>query len=209
MSRITFPAPENMNPAQREVYDAIVTGPRARLVGPLRAALHNPALADRWQKMGALLRFGTSIPARLSELAILVTARRWNSQLEWYIHAEAARVAGLPQGVIDAIALAEAPHFADAGDAAVYEFARQLQQSGNVSEPVYQQVLALYQEAGIVELGAIIGYYSMVAMTVNLHEIPLPDEGAAAPLAPAGVLTGASQAPGSAPLSVLPAGVSR
>jgi len=184
MARISFPSPETMNAEQRAVYDDIISGPRARLVGPLRAALHNPALADRWQKMGALLRFGTSISARHSELAILVTARRWNSQLEWYVHAAAARAAGLPQAVIDAMLVAQPPVFADAHDGAVYEYARQLLQQGVVEEPVYQAVLGLFGEAGTVELTAIVGYYSMVAMTLNAHHIPLPDEGAVAPLHP-------------------------
>jgi 4-carboxymuconolactone decarboxylase len=184
MARISFPSPGTMNAEQRAVYDDIISGPRARLVGPLRAALHNPALADRWQKMGALLRFGTSISARHSELAILVTARRWNSQLEWYVHAAAAQVAGLPQAVIDAMLVAAPPVFGDAQDAAVYEYARQLLQQGMVEEPAYQAVLGLFGEAGTVELTAIVGYYSMVAMTLNAHHIPLPDEGAVAPLHP-------------------------
>lgn len=171
-----------MNAEQRAVYDDIVSGPRARLVGPLRAALHNPALADRWQKLGALLRFGTSIDPRQSELAILVTARRWNSQLEWYIHAAAAQAAGLPQTVIDAIAVAAPPAFEDASDAAVYEYTRQLLQHGVVDDAAYQDVLAIFGEAGTVELTAIAGYYSMVAMTLNAHRIPLPDEGAQPPL---------------------------
>lgn len=173
-----------MNAEQRAVYDDIISGPRARLVGPLRAALHNPALADRWQKMGALLRFGTSISPRHSELAILVTARRWNSQLEWYVHAKAAQVAGLPQTVIDAMLVATPPVFDDVNDALVYEYARQLLQQGSVDEPAYQAVLAAFGEAGTVELTAIIGYYSMVAMTLNAHHIPLPDEGAVPPLHP-------------------------
>jgi 4-carboxymuconolactone decarboxylase len=184
MARISFPSPETMNAEQRVVYDDIISGPRARLVGPLRAALHNPALADRWQKMGALLRFGTSISPRHSELAILVTARRWNSQLEWYVHAQAAQVAGLPQAIIDAMRVATPPVFDDAQDAAVYEYARQLLQQGSVDEPAYQHVLETFGEAGTVELTAIIGYYSMVAMTLNAHHIPLPDEGAAQPLHP-------------------------
>lgn len=184
MARISFPSPETMNAEQRVVYDDIVSGPRARLVGPLRAALHNPALADRWQKMGALLRFGTSIAPRHSELAILVTARRWNSQLEWYVHAAAAQTAGLPQGVIDAMLVAAPPVFDDASDAAVYEYARQILQQGVVDEPAYQNVLGLFGEAGTVELTAIVGYYSMVAMTLNAHHIPLPDAGAVPPLHP-------------------------
>jgi 4-carboxymuconolactone decarboxylase len=195
MARISFPSPETMNAEQRAVYDDIITGPRARLVGPLRAALHNPALADRWQKMGALLRFGTSISPRYSELAILVTARHWNSQLEWYVHATAAQVAGLPQGVIDAMLIAAPPVFDDASDAAVYDYARQLLQQGSVDEPAYQAVLGLFGEAGTVELTAIVGYYSMVAMTLNAHHIPLPDDGAVPPLQP---VTGTA-------LTVLPA----
>ncbi|MCA1325088.1 carboxymuconolactone decarboxylase family protein [Herbaspirillum sp. alder98] len=176
MPRISFPSPETMSDEQRAVYDDIVSGPRARLVGPLKAALHNPALADRWQKMGALLRFGTSIPPRHSELAILVAARRWNSQLEWAIHAVAAQVGGLPDEVTEAIRVCGAPRFSDAADAVVYEYARQLQQTGNVDDACYASVLQLYGEAGIVELGAIIGYYTMVAMTLNVHQIPMPEE---------------------------------
>jgi len=198
MARISFPSPDTMNAEQRAVYDDIISGPRGRLVGPLRAALHNPALADRWQKMGALLRFGTSISARHSELAILVTARRWNCQLEWYVHAAAAQVAGLPQYVIDALLVATPPRFADAQDAAVYEYARQLLQHGVVDEPAYQDVLRQFGEAGTVELTAIVGYYSMVAMTLNAHHIPLPDAAAVAPLHPV-----AGNAP--ATLTALPA----
>jgi len=185
-ARISLPTPDTMNAEQRAVYDDIVGGPRARLVGPLRAALHNPALADRWQKLGALLRFGTSIPPRYSELAILVTARRWNSQLEWYIHAAAAREAGLPEAVIEAILAAAPPAFDDTGDAAVYEYTRQLLQHGVVDDAAYQRLLAIFGEAGTVELTAIAGYYSMVALTLNAHHIPLPDEGAEPPLHPVG-----------------------
>lgn len=186
LPRISLPTPETMNPEQRAVYDDIVGGRRARLVGPLRAALHNPALADRWQKLGTLLRFGTSIPPRLSELAILVTARRWNSQLEWLIHAGDGLTAGLPQSIIDAIAVATPPVFDNASDAAVYEYTRQLLQHGVVDDPAYQAVLEQFGEAGAVELTAIVGYYSMVAMTLNAHRIPLPDEGTEAPLRPVG-----------------------
>ena len=194
MTRISFPTPETMNAEQLRVYQDIIQGPRARLVGPLRAALHNPELADRWQKMGALLRFGTSISPRASELAILVAARRWNSQLEWHIHAAAAQDAGLPQAVIDALLVAAPPRFDDIRDGAVYEYARQLLQRGVVGEAAYQEVLAMFGEAGTVELTAIIGYYSMVAMTLNAHHIPLPDIDTPLPLNPVagnaeGVLT--------------------
>lgn len=173
--RISFPAPDTMTEEQREVYDQIVSGPRGTLVGPLRAALHNPALADRWQRLGQVLRFETSIPTHLNELAILVTARRWNSDLEWGIHAGDAERAGLPQAYMQAIREGHSPDFG-ADDAAreVYEFARQLLQTGNVADAAYDAILARWGELGAVELTAVIGYYSMVAMTLNVHRVPLP-----------------------------------
>jgi 4-carboxymuconolactone decarboxylase len=84
-----------MTPEQRRIYESIVNGPRGTLVGPLRAALHRPELADKWQQLGELLRYRTSLPPHISEIAILVTARRWNSQVEWHMHAIAAAKAGV------------------------------------------------------------------------------------------------------------------
>ena len=164
-----------MTPGQRVVYEKVVSGPREALVGPLRAALHCPELADRWQSLGVLLRFQTSIPPRLSELVILVTARRWNSQIEWYIHAEAARKASLPEPIIEAIRQGRSPEFEGADEAAVYEYARELQGSGQVSEAVYGKVLGRLGVVGVVELTAIIGYYTMVSMTLNTFEFELPE----------------------------------
>lgn len=175
MARIVLPTPETMTPEQRSVYDKIIAGPREAFVGPLRAALHCPELADRWQNLGVLLRYQTSIPPRLSELVILVTARRWNSQLEWLIHADAARRAGLPESIIEAIREGRSPEFEDPDEAAIYEYAREIQVSGRVSERIYADVLATLGVPGVVELTALIGYYTMVSMTLNAHEIPLPD----------------------------------
>lgn len=175
MARINLPVPETMTPEQRAVFDAVVRGPRGTLIGPLRAALHSPELAERWQQFGEILRYRTSLPARLTELAILVTARRWNSELEWVIHAKAATEAGLPANVIEAIRSGEAPEFADPEDAAVYEYARELQQTGEVSEATYDAIRERWHDVGVVELTAVIGYYTMVSMTLNSHHIPLPD----------------------------------
>lgn len=175
MSRIPLPTPESMSPEQRRVYDNIVSGPRGRLVGPLRAALHNPDLAERWQRLGEILRFDTVLPNKLNELAIIVTARRWNSQIEWHIHAEAALKAGLSPDVVAALKAAEKPNFTDDAEAVVYEFARQLQSHGTVEETVYDKALALWGVRGVVELTAVIGYYTMVSMTLNVHQIPMPD----------------------------------
>src|SRR4051794_31759348 len=115
-----------MSPDQRRVYDAIVTGPRGRLVGPLRAALHRPELAEKWQQLGELLRYRTSLSPMLSELAILVTAWHCQSNLEWHIHEQMAIAAELPQTVIKQVRDGVRP-VADHPDIGlVYDYAREL-----------------------------------------------------------------------------------
>lgn len=94
MARLPLPSVDEMTSEQREVHDEIVSGVRGRLVGPLRAVIHSPDLARRWSRLGEYLRFSTCLPKKLNELAIIVTGRRWNSQLEFLIHAEAAEAAG-------------------------------------------------------------------------------------------------------------------
>lgn len=173
--RIPLPGPDEMNAEQRTVYEKIVSGPRGKLVGPLRAALHNPSLADRWQALGQVLRYETSLHARLNELAILVAARHWNSELEWTIHAGEARRAGLDDATIEALRTGVLPDFTDDEQREVYEFSRELLENGRVGDAAYEAVRLRWGALGVVELTAVIGYYSMVAMTLNAHGIPLPD----------------------------------
>jgi len=183
MPRLHLPSVAEMTPEQHDVHDEIVSGVRGRLVGPLRAVIHSPDLARRWSRLGEYLRFSTCLPKKLNELAIIVTGRRWNSQLEFHIHAEAAKAAGLEPACIEAIRLAEVPVFADAAEAEVYEFTRLLQQTGNVDGPTHAAVTKRWGERGVVELTGVIGYYTMVSMTLNAHDIPLP-EGVVVPLSP-------------------------
>ncbi|TPG53770.1 carboxymuconolactone decarboxylase family protein [Roseomonas nepalensis] len=194
MARIPLPGPDELSPEQRKVYDSVVAGPRGQVIGPLRAVIHSPDLAARWSALGEILRFGTVLPKRLNELAIVVTGRRWSSQVEWWVHARVAAEAGIPQSAIDAIRRGEPPVFDDPEEALVYEFARALQLEGRVPPATYDAARALWGARGVVELTAVIGYYTMVSMTLNAHEIPLPDgvapvlaapESGLAPLPPA------------------------
>ncbi len=183
MARIPLFPMDGMTEEQRRVYDAVVSGPRGVMVGPLRAALHRPELADKWQQFGEILRYRTSLPPRLSELAILVTARHWSSQLEWQQHAPAALKGGLPPKVIEAIRLGQRPVFAAEDEQAVYDFCVQLHENKSVNDSSYGRARDFLGEVGMVELTALIGYYSMVAMTLIAHEVPLP-AGAAPELPP-------------------------
>jgi 4-carboxymuconolactone decarboxylase len=175
LPRIPLFTPDSMTPGQQRVYEAIVSGPRGKLVGPLRAALHCPELADKWQQLGEILRYRTSLPPRLSELAILVTARHCNCDLEWYIHEQMARQAGLEVAIIEEIRGGRRPGSADAEALVIYDYAEELNRLKTTSDAIYQRALKLCGVVGVVELTALIGYYTMVAMTLNAHGIPLPD----------------------------------
>jgi 4-carboxymuconolactone decarboxylase len=164
-----------MSPEQRQVYDKVVSGPRGKMEGPLRAALHNAELADRWQALGALLRYNTLLPPRLSELAILVTGRACNSPFEWFAHRREAEKIGIEPAILEALLAQIEPRFASEDERLVYWFASELNRHKSVSEKTYTQCMERFGERAVVELTALVGYYTMVAMTLNAHEIPLPE----------------------------------
>jgi 4-carboxymuconolactone decarboxylase len=175
MPRITLPTPETMDADQRRVHDKIVSGRRGKIQGPLRAALHNADLADRWQALGELLRYNTTLTPRQSELAILVTGRACNSPFEWYAHRLEAERVGIEAPVIEAILARTPPAGLTADDAAIVQVAAELNAYHSIADATYADALARLGERKLVELTALVGYYTMVAMTLNAHEIALPE----------------------------------
>jgi 4-carboxymuconolactone decarboxylase len=175
MPRISLASPETLTEEQRRVYDKVVSGPRGQLRGPLRAALHNPELADRWSALGELLRYRTTLSPRLSELAILVTALSCRSPFEWHAHRAEAEKAGLETPIIEAVLAGTEPPGLSADDGLVVRYALELNRHNSVSDATYAAALARLGERTVVELTALVGYYTMVAMTLNAHEIPLPE----------------------------------
>lgn len=182
--RIPLLTLEEMSDEQRHLYDQVVSGPRGQMIGPLRAAIHSPELARRWSALGEFLRFQTCIEPRFTELAVLVTGRRWTSQVEWWVHAKVSEEAGIPVAVIEAIRDLRPPVFHETADFEVYEFARLLQHDGQVSLETHQAIERRWGTRGVVELTAVVGYYTMVAMTLNAHRIPVPEAPAPLPDAP-------------------------
>jgi 4-carboxymuconolactone decarboxylase len=176
-------APERMTARQREVAEAIAGGPRGGLRGPFQAWLRSPEVADRFQRVGEYVRFQSSIPPALNELAILVTAREWTAQFEWHAHHALAMKAGLPPAIAEAIARGERPEGMDADQNAIYEFAVELHRDRSVSDATYAAVAGRFGERGVVDLIAACGYYVAVAMTLNVSRVPLPD-GVPPPLEP-------------------------
>jgi len=175
MPRMTFPDPATMDEAQRRVHDKVVAGRRGRIVGPLRAALHSPELADLWQAFGEFLRYRTQLTPRQSELAILVTGRACRSPFEWHAHVAEARKAGIDEATITALREERVPEGLPAAEAVVVRYARELNRLRSVGDAVHAEATALLGVRAVVELTALVGYYTLVAMTLNAHEIPLPD----------------------------------
>ena len=174
MTRIPELVVENLTPEQRRVHDAIVSGPRGRIVGPLRVWLESPELADPAQALGAFCRFGTSLPRRLSELAIITTGAFWRASFEWHAHAPMAIEAGIDAAAVEAIRTGKTPHFSRADEAAVHGFARELIETRRVSEEAFRRAVGELGLKAVVELVGILGYYSLVSLTLNAFEVPVP-----------------------------------
>jgi 4-carboxymuconolactone decarboxylase len=166
---------DEMSADQRRVAEAATSGKRGRIPAPLRAWLHSPEMGDRAQHLGEFLRYDTSLGPLLSELAILVTARFWTSQYEWYAHKKEALKAGVDPAIIAAIATRQPPAFDDPRMKAVYDYARELHERRTVSQPVHDAAEAAVGATGVVELVGLLGYYTLVAMTLNAFEIGVPD----------------------------------
>ena len=165
---------DSMTPAQREVAAAISAGPRGEVRGPFIPLLHHPDLASKIQALGEQLRWKGKLPAALTELAVLITARRWTCQHEWLIHSKLALNAGIPAAVVEAIQQGTEPAGMNEDQAAVYRFCKEAHATGRVGDDAFDAVNARFGREGAVELLVLCGYYSMMAMVLNTAEMPLP-----------------------------------
>ncbi|MDX2205877.1 MAG: carboxymuconolactone decarboxylase family protein [Hyphomicrobiaceae bacterium] len=165
---------EAMTPAQAQMADAVLGGPRGRLVGPFNAWLRSPDLGNRLQKVGEYIRFSSSLPARLNELAILIVARSWTSQFEWWAHHRFALEAGLDPQVAADIAAGRRPTTMQADEAILYDFATELRRDRRVGEATYEAMRRQFGEQAIVDVIAAMGYYDIVSMTLNVAEVAVP-----------------------------------
>jgi 4-carboxymuconolactone decarboxylase len=175
MSRLTPLPMDQMTPEQREVAEAIASGPRGGIRGPFEAWLRSPVLADRAQKLGEYCRFNSSLPPHLSEMAIILTGKHWSSQYEFWAHAEMARKAGLPEETIEAIRTGATPEFRNDGEQVVYELVTEYLRRHRVSDATYARAVEVIDERGVCDVVAIVGYYGLVSMTLNIFDVGLPE----------------------------------
>jgi 4-carboxymuconolactone decarboxylase len=164
-----------MTDAQREAADEITAGRRGGVVGPFVAALRSPECMRRLQHLGAYLRYDSAIEPRLREIVILLTARRWRQDYEWYTHEPLARAAGVAPATIDAIAAGVVPPALTPDEALVFELCPLLFAEARVDDALYARAVAVLGEPGVIDVVSAVGYYSTLAMIMNVTRTALPD----------------------------------
>ena len=187
---------DQLTPEQTKLVATLLAGPRGagapvdaaavnRLManGPFNAWARSPDLGDRLQRVGEYIRYNTSIPLRLNEFAILITARHWTSQYEWYAHLPFALKAGLDPRIAADLAQNRRPAGMKDDEAAVFDFCTELHRDKQVSDASHARALALFGEKGVMDLIGVSGYYTAVSMTLNVARARLP-AGEADPLPP-------------------------
>ena len=188
MSRIPYITQDRLTDAQKRVFDHITQGKRAKgrplekfltpeggLQGPYNIFLYSPDVGDAVQRLGEAVRFETLIPPKLKELAILVVGAKMKAQYEWWAHERIGRKHGLDEGVMKSLKAGEQPDFDSQEQALVFKFCRELLETGRISDRLYAKAVELLGEAGLVELVFLLGYYTTVAMILNVFEISVPD----------------------------------
>ena len=181
---------EEMTPAQRTLEQSIRSGPRASVAGsaansnngtlgsPFNVFLRSPELGEHLQQVGTYIRFKSTLGSKLNEFAILITARQWNAQYEWFAHHRLALQAGLDPAIAQAVSVGKKPDNMPADEAIVYNFCQELHTLKRVSDATYQAAVQRFGEQGVMDLIAVNGYYVLVAMTLNVDRTPIPGDGA-------------------------------
>jgi 4-carboxymuconolactone decarboxylase len=166
---------DKLTAEQKAMVEHLLAGERGGMNGPFNVTLRSPEMGDLAQTLGAQLRFHSSLPNRLNEMAILMTARFWNAQYEWSAHKKSALTAGLNPSVIEAIATGKRPGSMPPDEEAVYNFGDELLRTREVSDRVFKAAVDTFGERGVVDLTGVMGYYCFVSMMLNIDRYPLPD----------------------------------
>jgi 4-carboxymuconolactone decarboxylase len=166
---------DKLTAEQKTMVEHLFAGERGGTNGPFNVTLRSPEMGDMAQKLGAQLRFHSSLPKRLTELAILITARFWNAQYEWTAHKKLALAAGLSPAVIEAIAGGRRPSSMPPDEEVVYNFGNELFRTRQVSDGAFRAAIDKFGERGVVDLTGVMGYYCFVSMMLNIDRYPLPD----------------------------------
>lgn len=178
MSRLTATPPDQLTAEQREQYDRIARTRTPRddgsLGGPFDPWIRSPEMARRAVGFGNFIWERTTIGRRLVELAIIVTARFWESNVEWWAHSRMAREHGVSQEVIDDVFAERRPEGAPDDELLTYDVCTALHRTHRLPPQLYARAVERFGEQGLVEIVATIGFYTMVAMTLSAFDVGVP-----------------------------------
>jgi 4-carboxymuconolactone decarboxylase len=164
---------DKLTDAQKKAAANLVAGPRGRVNGPFIPLMRSPELMDRLQKVGEYIRFDNSLGHKLTEFTILITSRRWTQETEWNSHSDLALKAGLEPEIIAAVRDGRRPAGMSADEEAIYNFCVELDQNRSISDATYDAVLKKFGEQGVIDLTGTVGYYTTLAMVLNVARTPL------------------------------------
>ena len=175
MSRLSTLDENNLAPDARAFLDALNSGPRGKigLVGPFGVWAHSPKIGNAAQVFGGTVRFQTTLPERIKEIAICTVGAHFKAKFEFAAHGPMAIAAGVPPDAVDAIRRGIEPDLADAADRASYAVARELVREHRLSDATFAAARNHFGEAALVDLVTIVGYYCMISLTLNAFEVPL------------------------------------
>ncbi|MFL6798426.1 MAG: carboxymuconolactone decarboxylase family protein [Xanthobacteraceae bacterium] len=176
--RVAILSENELTAEQRNLLNSIRSGPRGgstNIRGPFAVFLHAPAFGELAQRLGGHCRYKTAVPPRLSEFAILATARLWRAQYEWYAHVPQAQDAGVKAQTIRDLHSGRRPKSAPKDERAIYDFVQELYATRRVSDKTFKGVRDILGEAGTVELVGILGYYALISMILNVFRMSPPE----------------------------------
>jgi 4-carboxymuconolactone decarboxylase len=182
--RLPLPAPESMTVAQRAAAEQLIAGPRKGIKGPFIPLLRSPELLTRLERVGEYLRFESALPPRIAEFATLVIARTWSQQFEWAVHVPLALKAGTEPATIEDLTEGRRPAAMSEAEALVYDFVSELSAHKGASQATFDAVVAEWCEQGLVDLVAIVGYFTLMSMVLNVACTPRDESSAVDPLPP-------------------------
>ena len=162
---------------QRVLAQRMIKETRSGLTGPFNSMLRSPEMAQGLMSLYNYFRHNTALPRPLVELAILVTAREWSAQFEWFMHYPIARTEGVSPALLADLRQGRRPASMRPDESAVYEFATELLRNHKVADPTYQKTLSLLGEKNLVDLTTLVGTYATYAALLNVNEVRIPDSG--------------------------------
>jgi 4-carboxymuconolactone decarboxylase len=166
---------EQLTDAQKKAIEEFRAARGAGVSGPFVPLLRSPEVMNRARAMGDYLRFKSTLPPRLSEFAILITARHWTQNYEWNAHYQLALKGGLREEIARALADGRRPEGMADDEAALFDFCTELHQNQSVSDATYARAVKAFGEQGVIDAIGISGYYTLLAMVLNTARTPLPD----------------------------------